>query len=84
MVHDGVTSHFMACRIPWYKLHFTWNDCGECVTIICALRWGVASVGIISTSVAHPLWEKHFRCKIDTGGPGSSKVVIVKKADMWP
>ena len=34
--------------------------------------------------VAHPLWEKYFRCRIDTGGRCSSEAIIVKKADMWP
>ena len=34
--------------------------------------------------VAHPLWEKYFRCRTDTGGRRSSEAVIVKKADMSP
>ena len=27
------------------------------VNIACALRWGVASVGITLLSMAHPIWE---------------------------
>ena len=27
------------------------------VNIACVLRWGVASVGIILLSVAHPIWD---------------------------
>ena len=51
---------------------------------ICALRWGVASVEVYSTGcVAHPLWEKHFRCKGYTGGRRSLKAAIVKKAELW-
>ena len=34
--------------------------------------------------VAHPLWEKRFRFRADTGGQCSSEAVIVKNADMWP
>ena len=48
------------CRIPWYKLHLTWNDCGECATITCALRWGVAFVGVISSGRDSPFMGKTF------------------------
>ena len=34
--------------------------------------------------VAHPLWEKYFKCRTDIGGRRSSDAVIVKKVDMWP
>ena len=43
------------------KLHFTWNDCGECATITCALRWGVASVGVISIRRGSPFMGKTFQ-----------------------
>ena len=31
------------------EITFYMNDCGECATITCAPRWGVASVGVITT-----------------------------------
>ena len=33
------------------------------VNIACAIRWGVASIRITLLGVAHPIQEKHFRCK---------------------
>ena len=53
------------------------------VNIACALRWGVAFVGITLLGVAHPIREKHFRCGTCVGGQLSSRAARVKKADMW-
>ena len=55
-----------------------WN-----MTIACALRWGVASVGSFSNGRGSPYKGKYFRCKTDTGERLSFKATIVKKADMW-
>ena len=52
------------------------------VSIACALRWGVASVGVISTGRGSPYMGKYFRCGTDIGGRCSFEAVIVKKADM--
>ena len=49
------------------------------MSIACALRWGVASVGITLLGVTHPIWEKHFRCEIYVGGRFSFKISRVKK-----
>ena len=55
------------------------------MNIVCALRWGVASVGIFSLlGVAHPIWEKHFRCWIYADGQLASRVARVNKAGLWP
>ena len=53
------------------------------VNIACALRWGVASVGITLLGVAHPIREKHFRCETCVGGRLSSGAARVKKVDLW-
>ena len=53
------------------------------VNIACALRWGVASVGITLLGVAQPIQEKHFRCETCTGGRFSSRTARVKKDDVW-
>ena len=85
MVHDLVTSHF----ITWYMVfidrsaYSVWNDCYEFVNIACALRWGVASVGIFSTGRGSPYMGKYFRCKKYIGGRRSCKTTIVKKAGFW-
>ena len=55
-----------------------WN-----MTIACALRWGVASVGSFSTGRGSPYKGKYFRCGTDTGEQSSFEAAIVKKADMW-
>ena len=47
------------------------------VNIACALRWGVASIGITLLGVAHPIQEKHFRCGTCVGGRLSSGVARV-------
>ena len=52
--------------------------------IACALRWGVALVGVILTSIAHPIVRPSFRCWVYTNGWRSDEAVIVKKVDMWP
>ena len=74
----------MACRISWLKLHFTWNDCGECATITCALRWEVAFVELIFIECGSPFMGKAFQVQDNTGGRCSSEAAIVKNADMWP
>ena len=38
------------------------------VNIACALRWGVAYVGITLLGVAHPIREKHFSHRTCAGG----------------
>ena len=55
-----------------------WN-----MTIACALRWGVISVGSFSTGGGSPYKGKYFRCGTDTGEQRSFEATIVKKADMW-
>ena len=52
------------------------------MTIACALGWGVAFIGISLLGVAHPLWEKHFRYRADTGGRRSFEAIVVRKADI--
>ena len=53
------------------------------VNIACALRWGVASVGITLLGMAHPKWEKHFKCETCVGGRLSFGAARVKKANLW-
>ena len=53
------------------------------MNIACALRWGVAFVGITLLGVAHPNWGKYFRCGLYSGGLLSSRAARVKKSDMW-
>ena len=53
------------------------------VNIACALRWGVAFVGITLLGVAHPIWEKHFRCGTCIDGRFLFGAARVKKADVW-
>ena len=53
------------------------------VSIACALRWGVASIGVISTGCDSPYMGKYFRCGTDISGRRSFDAVIVKKANMW-
>ena len=53
------------------------------VNIACALRGGVASIGITLLGMAHLIWEKNFRCETCAGGRFSSEAVRVKKADVW-
>ena len=38
------------------------------MSIACALRWEIASVGITLLGVAHPVREKHFKCGIYVNG----------------
>ena len=58
-------------------------DMNVSVSIACALRWGVASVGVISNGRGSPYIGKYFRCETDISGQRSFKAVIVKKVDMW-
>ena len=53
------------------------------MTIACALRGGVASVGSFFTRHGSPYKGKYFRSKTGTGGQRSFDVTIVKKANMW-
>ena len=53
------------------------------VNIACALRWGVASIGITLLGLAYPIREKHFSCGTCTGGRFSFGATKVKKVDMW-
>ena len=53
------------------------------VDIVCAVRWGVASVGITLLDMLHPLWEKHFRCGTCAGGRFSLGGVKGKKGEVW-
>ena len=55
-----------------------WN-----MTIACAVRWGVTSIGSFSTGHGSPYKGKYFRYGTDTGGRRSFEVAIVKKAGMW-
>ena len=55
-----------------------WN-----MTIACALRWGVASVGVYSTGCGSPYMVKHFRCREYTGGRRSFEAAILRKAGLW-
>ena len=52
------------------------------VDITCTLRWGVASVRITLLGMAHPIWEKHFRCGTCTDDQFSSGAARVKKGDV--
>ena len=54
-----------------------WN-----MTITCAFRWGVASVGSFITRRGSPYKGKYFRCITDTGRRRSFEAAIVKKTDM--
>ena len=53
------------------------------VNIACALRWGVAFVGITLLGVAYHIWENYFKCGTCTDGRFSSGAAMVKKAYMW-
>ena len=53
------------------------------MTIACAIRWGVASVGSFSTRRGSPYKGKYFRCGTDTGGRCSFEAAIVKTIDIW-
>ena len=53
------------------------------MTIACALRWGVASVGIFSTGHGSPFMGKHFKCKVYTGRQLSFEAERLKKVDIW-
>ena len=55
-----------------------WN-----MTIACALRWGVAFVGVYCTGRSSPNMGKHFRCKEYTGGRRSFEATIMKKTILW-
>ena len=53
-----------------------------CATNACALRWGVALVGVISLlGFAHPVVGPYFRY---TKRRRSFEVVCTKKAGLWP
>ena len=54
-----------------------------CVNIACALRWGVAFVGVYSTGHGSPFMGKHFRCKEYNGGRCSFEATIIKKSGLW-
>ena len=66
---------------------FTWNVNVNVslwnMTIACALRWGVASVGHFSTRRSSPYMRKHFRRRRYTSERHSFEATIVKKANMW-
>ena len=53
------------------------------VNIACAIRWGVASVGITLLGVTHPIREKNFRYGTCASGRFSFEIARMKKADMW-
>ena len=53
------------------------------MSIAWALRWGVTSIGITLLGVAHLIREKHFRYGTCVGGWLSSRVVRVKKVNLW-
>ena len=55
----------------------------ECVTIACALRWGVALVGDYHYWALLPVVGPHFRCKTVTNGRRSLEAEIEKKAGLW-
>ena len=52
------------------------------MNIVCALRWGVAFVGITLLGVAHPIQEKHYWCGTCAGGWFSSGATRVKIVDV--
>ena len=54
-----------------------WN-----MTIACALRWGVASVGSFSTRRGSPYKGKNFKGETDTSEQLSFEAEIVKKVNM--
>ena len=43
-------------------------DVNASVSIACALKWGVASIGVISIGRGSPYMGKYFRRGTDTGG----------------
>ena len=53
------------------------------MTIACALRWGVASVGCFSTKRGSPYKGKYFKCGTDIDERRSFEAAIVKKSYMW-
>ena len=53
------------------------------MTIVCALRWGVASVGVYSIEIAHPVVGPPFKYKECTGKRCSLEAAIVKKVGLW-
>ena len=53
------------------------------ITIACAIRGGVVSVGSFSIRRDSPYTGKYFRCIIDIGRRRSFDTTIMKKADMW-
>ena len=50
-----------------------------CGNIACALRWGVAFVGVYSTGHDSPFMGKHFRCREYTGNYEESRIVALQK-----
>ena len=55
-----------------------WN-----MTIVCALRGRVASIGNFSIGHDSPYKGKYFKCGTDTDGRHSFEAAIMKKVDMW-
>ena len=53
------------------------------MTIACAFRREVSSVGVYLTRRDSSFMEKHLRCRKYTGGRRSLKATIVKKAGLW-
>ena len=53
------------------------------MTIACALKWRVVSIGVYSTGCGSPFIGKHFRRKEHTGGRCSLEATIVKKTGLW-
>ena len=54
-----------------------------CGNISCALRWGLAFVGVNSIGHDSPFMGKHFRCREYIDGRRSFEVTIVKKVGLW-
>ena len=52
------------------------------VNIACALRWGVASVGITLLGVAHPIWDNISGVGCASGRL-SSGAARMKKVGLW-
>ena len=53
------------------------------VNIACALRWGVAFVGITLLGMAHPIWDNISGAGSALIGRFSSGAARVKKVGLW-
>ena len=79
-----ISFHDMTCRIPYRIGMFLLGcDCemvrGHCM---CTYVGSSPCKRYSLLGVTHPLWEKYFKCRTNTGGQRSSKAVIMKKTDM--